>query len=49
MIRGRKNFLPPHPLIMGLTFLFKLVRPYIFVALPVSLPAYLDLQRRKGH
>ncbi|BDA50353.1 probable nuclear export mediator factor Nemf [Coccomyxa sp. Obi] len=24
MIRGRKNFLPPHPLIMGLTFLFKL-------------------------
>lgn len=24
MVRGRKNFLPPHPLIMGLGFLFKL-------------------------
>lgn len=30
MIRGRKNFLPPHPLIMGLTFLFKLVSPLLF-------------------
>jgi len=26
MIRGKKNFLPPHPLVMGLSFLFKLVR-----------------------
>lgn len=25
MIRGRKNFLPPFPLVMGFTFLFKLV------------------------
>ena len=25
MVRGRKNFLPPHPLIMGLSLLFKLV------------------------
>ena len=25
MIRGKKNFLPPHPLVMGLSFLFKLV------------------------
>jgi hypothetical protein len=27
MIRGKKNFLPPHPLVMGLSFLFKLVSP----------------------
>ena len=26
MIRGRKNFLPPNPLVMGFAFLFKLVR-----------------------
>lgn len=26
MIRGKKNFLPPHPLVMGFAFLFKLVR-----------------------
>lgn len=39
MIRGRKNFLPPHPLIMGLTFLFKLVRLPIYpTSLPVSHP-----------
>lgn len=25
MIRGRKNFLPPNPLVMGFAFLFKLV------------------------
>ena len=25
MVRGKKNFLPPHPLVMGLSFLFKLV------------------------
>ncbi|CAK0786952.1 hypothetical protein CVIRNUC_010166 [Coccomyxa viridis] len=24
MVRGKKNFLPPHPLVMGLSFLFKL-------------------------
>lgn len=27
MIRGRKNFLPPHPLVMGFAVLFKLVFP----------------------
>ena len=26
MIRGHKNYLPPAPLIMGFTILFKLVR-----------------------
>ena len=25
MIRGKKNFLPPNPLVMGFAFLFKLV------------------------
>jgi hypothetical protein len=29
MIRGKKNFLPPHPLVMGLSFLFRLVTPSI--------------------
>jgi len=32
MIRGRKNFLPPHPLVMGLSFLFKLVCPLTSVS-----------------
>ncbi len=27
MIRGKKNFLPPNPLVMGFAFLFKLVSP----------------------
>ena len=26
IIRGKKNFLPPQPLIMGLAFMFRLVR-----------------------
>jgi hypothetical protein len=30
MVRGRKNFLPPHPLIMGLSLLFKLARALQF-------------------
>ena len=25
MVRGTKNFLPPHPLVMGFALLFKLV------------------------
>ena len=37
MIRGHKNFLPPAPLIMGFTFLFKLVRAEL---LPCNLRAH---------
>ena len=30
MIRGKKNFLPPNPLVMGFAFLFKLVsQPHV--------------------
>lgn len=31
MIRGKKNFLPPHPLVMGLSFLFKLVSSFTLI------------------
>ena len=31
MIRGRKNFLPPNPLVMGFAFLFKLVRVWLML------------------
>jgi hypothetical protein len=38
MIRGKKNFLPPNPLVMGFAFLFKLVSP-----LPCSLSPHTHM------
>ena len=41
MIRGKKNFLPPLPLVMGFTFLFVLVRGNAHTSIMCRLPCKL--------
>ena len=48
MIRGRKNFLPPQQLVMGMAFLFKLVLHLLSILVNVCpLPTCLSMSMIK--